>query len=174
MGERQSSEDSGIPESGARMLDHHVLRVLPQFNRVFSEAHSAKSVGFARFTSLSVNQVLALAFIEQCQELGQAPSLGDVAAAVGVSNAAASKLMDRLERSELCVRLKAPGLNKKRIVLTAKGEKVLTQLSSAIASLQDSGVNERLRDDFIALAEQIIQEFGPLRDPSRDSTNEKD
>ena len=78
--------------------------------------------------SLTLSQFKALKLLE----VTDARTVGDVAAFLGVSNAAASKSVDRLVRRKYMRRTETPGDRRSsKLTLTAAGEKLLSQYEAA-------------------------------------------
>ncbi len=77
---------------------------------------------------LSTVQFFALRFIG----LHERPNLGDVAQALGISNAAATKLIDRLVKKGLVNRVEDPtDRRERRLGLTKRGEEFFTTITKA-------------------------------------------
>lgn len=73
-------------------------------------------------TGLSHSQVFTLFQLDQCESCG----VSDIGEHLGITNAAASQLIDRLVQQELIVREEDPKDRRfKRIFLTAKGRGIL-------------------------------------------------
>lgn len=111
------------------------LRLIWLFARVIDDLLTVSP----RNLSLSPVQFFALRFIG----LHDQPNLGAIAEALAISNAAATKLVDRLVRKELVSRLESDvDRRERRLTLTATGEKTL-------ASATDAG--ERRMEEILSL-----------------------
>lgn len=157
------------PGSRGSHPEDSLIHVLPRFNRCYNDFVSLINERIARFTRLNVNQLLALGFVARAHKEGQSTSPGDVAHTLGVSNAAVTKIMDTLERRELCVRLRVPNQKTKSIVLTAKGERVIEQASQLLDSTHDTIHDHKIKHELVELARYIIEEYAV--DDSPESTS---
>ncbi len=147
------------PGSRGNHPEDSLVYELPRFVRCYNDFVSLINERIARFTRLNVNQLLALGIVSRAHEQGESTSPGDVASALGISNAAVTKIMDTLERKELCVRLRVPNQKTKSIVLTAKGERVIEQSALLLDSTHDSVHDHKIKDELVELARYIIEEY---------------
>lgn len=136
------------------------LRLVWLFSRTVDAMLAAGPVGH----QLSMVQFFALRFIG----LHERPNLGDVAQALGVSNAAATKLIDRLVKKGLVSRVEDPvDRRERRLGLTKQGEGFFTAISEADQELIALTLDRLSRQDQQALR-QGLQAFlaATLDDPA--------
>lgn len=147
------------PGSRGNHPQDKLVHILPRFNRVYNEFVSHINQAISRFTSLNANQIILLGIVSQRMDSGEPISGGEIAEIMGVSNAAVSKMLDALEHKELCVRVRVPGRRNKSVLMTAKGERVISQAANLMDSVHDAFHDNRLREELVSLAEYIIEEY---------------
>ncbi len=85
-------------------------------------------------------------------------SISDVATFLGVSNAAASKAVDRLARRKLVSRIESPDDRRAtRLKLTRNGSQLLEQYETAQNHILEGLFRQFMPEDFIQLAELLDQ-----------------
>lgn len=85
-------------------------------------------------------------------------SISDVASFLGVSNAAASKAVDRLVRRDLVLRIESPDDRRaSRLKLTKVGTRLLEQYEAAQTRVLEGLFRQFMPEDFIQLAELLDQ-----------------
>ena len=156
------------PGSRGAHPNDSLIYVLPRFSKCHNDFVNIISERIARFTRLNLNQVLALGVVSKANTEGKSTSPGDVAQTLGISNAAVTKIMDTLESKELCVRLRVPNQKSKSIVMTARGERVIDQVSQLLDSTHDTVHDLQIKHQLIELAMYVVDEY--TVDDSSEST----
>ena len=136
------------------------LRLVWLFARTFEEM---QAVDRGR-RGLTPVQVMALRFILLHEE----PNLTAVAGALGISNAAATKLVDRLVGRKLVARLEGPvDRRERRLVLTEGGREALAQAIRAGVGRIEEALEEMAGEDLSALRRGLAAFLRViLRDPA--------
>jgi DNA-binding MarR family transcriptional regulator len=116
---------------------------------------------YSKKTGLSMSQIGALLHVSKFSA-----SVSDVGDGLGVTNAAASQMLDRLVHQELIVRSEDPDDRRgKKIVLTDKGRRVIEESIDARQGwLNDLAAvfSPAEKDQILAALDILIQKAGQL------------
>jgi len=104
------------------------VQVLHQWIEVFMHRSMQNLHKYSKESGFSMSQIFALTFVSHRGTCG----VTDLAEGMGVSNAAASQLLDKLVQQQLIGRTEDPSDRRgKQITLTAKGTQVIQESLSA-------------------------------------------
>jgi len=104
------------------------LAAIQEWMSVFMQHSIHKFIHFAKEKNVSMSQIGALIFIHHKGKCG----VSDIGHELGISNAAASQMLDRMVQQELIERTEdARDRRAKKIVLNEKGRKILQESFAA-------------------------------------------